>query len=258
MLLPALLAVVLFGVMFVLVVLPPHAPKLEVDMECWNQQKSQLCLPSEQRVCVFSFDNRNPLPEPLQRLQDQNRAYCDRHGYDFKLFTTYPMDLPPYWVKVWLASDLLSQYDLIVWVDTDVVFHDQDIRVENILPLWNEGAFFFKSTDNHRWTSKFNAGIWGARNDERAHQFLQEWKSKYPADRWQKKNEGKWVCHHCVWAGDQYEQKSGERLLLSKEYSPHVLTLHWSILQEYRCETNEAFIFHFAGDIKHNMLKYIK
>ena len=97
------------------------------------------------------------------RVSEHNvKRYCDRHGYAYHVYRGIPSELDPAlngtWVKSWLLKKHISDHEWIIWVDADVMFRNQTIKLENIL----EGRDLLFAKDLCAWP--INAGIMGFRN----------------------------------------------------------------------------------------------
>jgi len=243
---------------------PPKIDPLFVTREKWLSEKWHLQFPQgHKKVCVFCYETRT-VPG-LAKLKVINENYCQVNEYTFLYLTETPEEdkYPPYWIKVKLAYELLQsqKYDYICWIDSDVVMHDIDIRIESIFSALAPDQFFVKSTDNDRWFNKFNAGVWFVKTCPQALEFFQDWLHSYPRKSWKRLSNQKWICITCkTYAnGPEYEQGAGTKLLESKKYKSGVITLDWRILQGYdlRKIKNVAFTLHFSGDFKNYIYQYL-
>jgi len=251
--------------LFILFQVPPSNP-LFVTPEKWVSEKWQLQFPQpHKKVCVFCYETR--VQSGLTQLKEINEKYCHVNDYTFLYIseTGEEEKYPPYWIKVKLAYDLLlsKKYEYICWIDSDVVIHDTEIRIESIFSAFTtHQQFIIKSTDNDRWFNSFNAGVWLVKTCPQAIEFFQDWIQSYPTNSWRRFKNNKWICTTCqTYAnGPEYEQGAGTRLLESEKYKSSVITLDWRILQGYdiRQVQNIGFTLHFSGDFKNYMYSYLK
>lgn len=222
------------------------------------------------KVCIISADNR--ISEDITLLKNINQKYCDINGYDFKFYDNDDItkvndngcslyqSYPPYWWKVKMVYDMMinSDYDYLMWIDSDACFHNHTISVES---LFQKNKIFIMSKDNPKYTSQFNAGIWMVKNNKIGKRFMKSWLNKYEPSRWYRKNNS-WVCKYhflpCAWSGFYYEQGAGYHLMNSSEYSPYILQLSNKILQGYQKPTKNSYTIHFAGDDKKYIKSYVK
>ena len=52
------------------------------------------------------------------------RAYAERHGYELVVGHEADPGRPPAWAKVRMLQELLTRFDLVVWIDADAVVVD--------------------------------------------------------------------------------------------------------------------------------------
>lgn len=258
-----------FTIIIITILIIPSNTKVKgkdhfVTREKWLSDKWLLEIPQPQKkVCIFCYETRHQAG--LQKLKALNATYCRVNNYTFLYHERSSVDkiYPPYWIKVKLAYDLLQtqEYDYIGWIDSDVVMHDTNIRVESIFSVLGPDYFFVKSTDNDHWLNRFNAGVWFVKSCPQALDFFHDWLSSYPATSWKRLKQNKWICTTCTTYanGPEYEQGAGTTLLESEKYKSAVLTLDWRILQGYDLANVKdiAFTLHFSGDLKNFMYKYI-
>ena len=237
----------------------------------WLSRRNQYKKKSNTKCCVISGDNRTS--SDITLLKNINQKYCDRNNYTFLFFDQlklekYEKDYPPYWWKVKMVYDtmLKSNYEYVMWLDSDACFHDHSIRIES-LP-WKNKIFImagdneiFKISNNLNFTGEFNAGVWIVRNNHKGRCFMRDWLSFYhdrqKDQRWYRRGK-EWVCRYyflpCMWAGTYYEQGSCYELMHNSKYAPYILQLHYDILQGYKRPNKASYTIHFCGDTK----KYIK
>lgn len=97
------------------------------------------------------------------RVSEHNvKRYCDRHGYAYHVYRGIPAELDPAingtWVKSWLLKNHFADHEWVIWVDADVLFRNQSMKLESIL----EGRDLLFAKDLCAWP--INAGIMGFRN----------------------------------------------------------------------------------------------
>ncbi len=217
---------------------------------------SSSSIQSHAKVAVVSYDNREN--SDISKLRDINANYCKKRGYDFYFFNSRnPHDdqYPPYWLKVKLVYDVLltQKYDIVMWIDSDACVHNHDICVEKIFAL-HPNACFVASPDPQFYLSKFNAGVWIVKNNDKGKEFLETWLAKYDRSKWKKQGDV-WNCKSCAWAGMDYEQGSGLVLIWDDRFAPHVLHLPSCSMQEIQPEPH-AFTLHFMAHLKKKIKDY--
>jgi len=171
----------------------------------------------------------------IMKLHQRNAVYAQLHDYDYYFFWEYPGDkeyMPPYWLKVLIIADILKtqEYDYVMWIDSDACIADHSIRIERLFQVFGrKNDFFAFGMDFAPFFADFNAGVWIVKNTPLAAEFLAEWLTKYPPQRWYKK-QGKWLCRG-VWGGKYFEQGTGGELLRHKKYCHHILAFSTEIIQ---------------------------
>jgi hypothetical protein len=71
-----------------------------------------------------------PQARLLRLARRSFEPYARRHGYDLQLHTEpYERTRPAPWSKVALLRDLLPRYDLLLWLDADVVIVDPVVDI---------------------------------------------------------------------------------------------------------------------------------
>lgn len=102
--------------------------------------------------------------------------YCQRHGYNFVVYNFGNIGRPPTWGKVLGVKHHLTDSDYILFLDTDVLIMNLDVKIENYIderynlqigymPDFNTGikthistsAFIIKNTN---WSQKFLNKWW--------------------------------------------------------------------------------------------------
>lgn len=85
--------------------------------------------------------------------------YAMRHGYDFRLRRTKPIGLAPLWWKQELVIEALREYEMVLWMDCDVLVTNPYRSIEGL----TEGIHLSKDwgqdaiTDGH-----FSCGAYAA------------------------------------------------------------------------------------------------
>ena len=236
--------------------------------EDWRRNKKKYYKIKNKKCCLVSGDNRTS--EDITLIKDLNQDYCDANGYDFIFYDKEDIDdkyqhkYPPYWWKVAMVYDVMkrSDYDYVMWIDSDACVHDHEVRMERVCPenmifVMSSDIDIYKLPEKINFTGEFNAGVWIVRNNNKGKRFMKDWLNMYQSDRWYRKGD-EWTCKYhvlpCMWAGTYYEQGSCYDLMHSSKYSPYILQLHYNILQGYRNPNEYSYTIHFCGDSK----KYIK
>ena len=204
---------------------------------------------------IIQYDNR-PLDTNTNCLIDINKKYCQLYKYDY-IFSSDEYNLPPYWIKVKLIQEYLlsNKYKGIMWLDTDACIYD-NIKIEDIMI---ENKSFFLAPDNEIWDSPFCAGVFIVLNNFIGNSIINEWMTLYDKNNWTNVN-NKWHTN-CDWAGDDYEQGSFVKNIMSN-YKNVIHSFDWyffnatySNISEYN---KKIFTLHFAGDFKNEIPDYLK
>jgi hypothetical protein len=94
-------------------------------------------------------------------------AYADAHGYHLRPRTVSYPGRPPAWIKVEMLRDYLYTYDLLVWIDADVLIVRPDYDVGEVLTR----TFGFQALAVE--DRQINTGVWIVRGgDPMAAEFL--------------------------------------------------------------------------------------
>jgi hypothetical protein len=120
-----------------------------------------------------------------------NKIYCDKHGYHFKYVNPYykvnTHDLNSCinvntgemrhssWAKVLaILHNLTQEYTYLVFIDSDCVFKNMEISIEEMINKYPLSEFIFAS--NSPWHDYLpSAGFFICRNTEKSRQFLHQW-----------------------------------------------------------------------------------
>jgi hypothetical protein len=205
------------------------------------------------KVLITQYDNRPQIElGAFIDLVNQNSEYAKRYGYEYIFINSVNLQISPYWTKVFIVEHYMKYgYDIVMWLDTDAVIHNFDIKIEE---LFTDNEVFIFSPDSPPWNSPFNAGVFICKGI-RGRELMEEWKSYYPSDLWFESN-GKWHCKSDKWSDSAYEQGAFRLNLLPKYANSGLLKSYsWEFLQSPYPQP-ESFTVHFAGEHKINILIY--
>ena len=132
----------------------------------------QPAYPAMSRAAADSYDPDAPIAfltlytphiQAYARVSEHNvRRYCERHGYAYHVYRDIPESIGPdingSWIRSWLINQHLARHEWVIWVDADVIFHNQARRIEPLL----EGRDLLLAKDIGGW--QFNSGVMGFRN----------------------------------------------------------------------------------------------
>jgi len=112
--------------------------------------------------CTFGV---GPYAEVLDVARPTFEKYCDLHGYQY--FEQYPrimgkLERPPAWGKVYMMMELLEDYDVVLWIDCDVLILKFDIDIDDCVPLEDIQAIVKHQSGEAQIPS---TGFWYARHE---------------------------------------------------------------------------------------------
>ena len=122
------------------------------------------------RVLILMFSTPNVL-DYAQYSERVNRAYAERHGYDFKHHVGESLHATPAWTKVKLMRDALDTHDVVFWIDSDAVFNKLDTPLDAFIA---SSADFMGCTDSPNGPYKINCGTMIAKSTPWCKKFLDE------------------------------------------------------------------------------------
>jgi hypothetical protein len=107
--------------------------------------------------------------EPLLRLASRSFGpFARRHGYDLHLHAgPFETKRPAPWSKITLLADLLSRYEQVLWLDSDLVIVDprEDLPPADFMALVQHDA---------KDGLMPNTGVWMLRASDESRAFLDE------------------------------------------------------------------------------------
>jgi hypothetical protein len=100
------------------------------------------------------------------------RPYASRHGYELVLRTeTVDSGRPPPWSKIALLRRLASDYDLLLWLDADLVIVERSVDIASELV---EGRFLYLAEHRTHEGRMPNSGVMLLRGGEPTIAFLDD------------------------------------------------------------------------------------
>jgi hypothetical protein len=194
-----------------------------------------------------------------------NKVYCDRHGYDFLYYRPY-LDDPatislhncqnPHtnaprhcsWSKI-LASLLAlkkTEYDYYVYIDSDCIFRNMDITLEDTIATAPTSDLIFMN--NRPWNhNKLCAGFYILKNTDKSRQFL--------VDCYMYNCPDFDINHH-------WEQEAFRRVIAGGKYNSALIDTIWfdespgQQLRHISSHTRHLRIPYFKEFINNNNLNY--
>ena len=111
-------------------------------------------------VSIYADDDNNWKDELMNRVVDNRKQYCQRHGYEFiNANALIDHSRPVAWSKLIAVEKTLQQCDYVVYVDMDVIIMRPEIPLQAFINHAPPYADFIMSND---WSGP-NTGVWIAR-----------------------------------------------------------------------------------------------
>ena len=145
------------------------------------------------KILVCMSDNRSVLSESyVSYVAAINFEYCKKYGYDFTYYCPYYKDkqattlyncVDPTsgklrhaaWSKLLSVQlALLRPYDYVVYIDSDCIFWDFGISLEQFLAPYADRDFVFTNDQPHN-PMKPNTGFFACKVNEQSQQTLRDW-----------------------------------------------------------------------------------
>jgi hypothetical protein len=105
---------------------------------------------------------------------DLMAKYAARHGFSFKCNRKYEVDTFSSWQKLGLVRRELFGYDLVLWMDMDVVVTNPLVDFRKISEYFEGLTFAFDWEYGAPHTDMFSAGVFIAKHCPRSFRFLDE------------------------------------------------------------------------------------
>lgn len=169
--------------------------------------------------------------------------YCKNNDYNYMFLDKYEneIDMPIYWKKIQLVNDLLNNknYDYIMWMDSDTLVLEPDIKIDNI--LGDKSIYIGKDYGKNIYC----AGVFIIKNDNIGNIFIKECINTYINNDKCKDKNGNYSLNS-DWAGDCYEQGIMNKLLKTK-YKEYTYILEPYIIWNLDLPVSNIFILHLFG-----------
>jgi len=197
------------------------------------------------KILIITMENRNL--DYLELHNESVQNYCDRYGYTYKFQKDYSsgLDLPIYWKKIQIVRDNLSDYDYVMWLDSDTIFTNS-IPLENLIDLSKSifiGRDFYRIFINY---TGYCAGVFIIKNNEIGKKFLDDCINTY-IDNPKCKVDNKYSLNGW-WAGECYEQGVMNKLLKMSYYSKHLYELPLYVVINSTSVVTDTVILHNFGN----------
>lgn len=158
-----------------------------------HTNKNTRYIPSEitvinknQKIGVVMLYTDN-MKEMCQYSERNITEYCKKHNYTCYVYRESITDSHPTWNKPLVLLDNIMKHGYIMWIDSDAIFTNFDIKIENIIDKHQNNLLV--CDDIGKW--KFNAGVQIWKNCEWSIHVLNSW----------------WNCEHLdhLQGGDQIQ-----------------------------------------------------
>lgn len=150
--------------------------------------QSNLTLVDPSRVCLVSLTDGAPADgnfwqnlskcrnfDSIGSVVRENHAqYAQRHGHRYTMEeAVLDSSRPPAWSKIKAVQGQLEsgKCDWVMWLDADVVFMNQSVRLETLLSS-EENVDLIVTPDA---SFRVSSGVWLIRNSAWSQKFLQDW-----------------------------------------------------------------------------------
>jgi hypothetical protein len=151
-----------------------------VDKPCPHCNKSH---PSKKRndnkIAVFMYCTPNLLEKWAKYTVDINNNYTRKNGYDFHFFdhpfdpsVTHAWQKIPAFIKMFQHA---NEYKYAMYIDTDAIFYDQSIKIEDIMNKYDGDIIVCSDEANSAGKYKVNGGALIVKNTPAAVELLKSW-----------------------------------------------------------------------------------
>lgn len=107
------------------------------------------------KIAFCSLSDREEIRKISWPLMEQ---YCKIHGYDFITRTEIILqDRHPSWSKIPFLMELIQTYDVVLWIDDDILLTQPDQRVEKFIEPFLVSDKVFGVSENN--STPFNFGL---------------------------------------------------------------------------------------------------
>jgi hypothetical protein len=135
---------------------------------------------------VVQFDNRSFFQNiaelftmsDFNKLVKINQSYCKNHNIDYIFTNEYDNNIPVYWMKVKIITDLINNtnYKGIIWLDTDAVFTHNN---KSILDILNNHTFYIATDPPEYSQETLCVGTWIVKNNNIGINLMNDWLNSY-------------------------------------------------------------------------------
>lgn len=236
--------IIIFYFLLFLFTLDPY--KLQIKLNEFKKL-SKVSPINKKSIVITTLETRK-----LDYLELHNvnlEKYCKLHDYTYLFKDIYnnELNLPIYWKKIQLVLELLNsdKYEYVMWMDSDTIICDMDIKLENILSEKDKSIFIGKNLIT-TLSKDYNAGVFIIKNDIIGKRFLNDCIDTY-LSRYECLDKG---IYRLIgdWAGRCYEQGIMNELIKNK-YKNNLYVVEEYLIMNNSSPLSTVFILHlFSGE----------
>ncbi|CAE7749517.1 MCC1 [Symbiodinium sp. CCMP2592] len=186
---------------------------------------------------------------------ERNRLYAQRHDYGFHVETkVIDKSRIPHWSKIHAVLLHLCEYDFVFWIDADAMFYDQDVRIEDVVPIGDVEKHIWLQHHSQDFPSSirkelFDTGTVLFRSSPWTRRFLLEWYFYPPCQDPEILNYTEQYCFSEAYKADFMDLQTKTAALLSKELNNH---------QVPGPSEKGLFILHLSGQADAQRADYLR
>jgi len=240
-----------------------------------------LTQPPDMKILVFMSDNR-PIDSNIHTANYNslvayiNKAYCNKHGYDFVYIQPYyknpellTLDVckdsngkfrHASWAKLLATQHCYNtmSYDYVVYIDSDCIFKNFDISLESVItnPIYKDINIIYAS--NLPWHQLPCAGFFIMKVNNETKKFIESWYNYnlplYESIEW--KNTVAMATKYCAydWKPDTHWEQDALWCMIANSTVPSFKYIDENSFQE----NDTQFLRHICHVDLHNRYSYFK
>lgn len=131
--------------------------------------------PQKAKIAILTLEDRTA--EYIECHHHSVKKYCDKHGYTYIFQPKYDSKLPIYWHKLQFVKDHLKNYDYILWLDSDTIIYNDEIRLESIINGYNH--LYIGADYPGHIVNPYCSGIFLIRNSKESFAFIDDCLNNY-------------------------------------------------------------------------------
>ena len=134
--------------------------------------------PPSRKCAIIMYCTPNLLETWAKYTVDINKNYIRKNSYDFHLITKpYDPSVTHAWQKIPAILLLFQEnkYEYVMYIDTDAIFYDQSIKIEDIMNKYDGDIIVCSDEANSAGKYKVNGGALIVKNTPAAVELLKSW-----------------------------------------------------------------------------------